>query len=99
VTASAAFSSGMFAISAISAADFRAYRDGVQTGATQAGGRGSGALFSSTHMIFGYLDNGTPSQYSSATIKAYSLGLGLTSTQCAALNTALVAFQTALGRN
>lgn len=60
----------------------------------------SGSFFNGATHVFASNNNGTPSFYTLAPrIRAYSIGLGMTSANMTAFNTVMQAFQTALTRN
>ena len=90
--------SGFIMGSAVSSTDLRAYFNGVQSGSTVTGNRGTGAQTSRTMPVFAYNANGTIIGYSSARLSAYSVGLGMTAAQALAYNAAMQSLQTALGR-
>ena len=90
--------SGFIMGSAVSSTDLRAYVNGVQSGSTVTGNRGTGAQTSRTLPVFAYNANGTIIGYSSARLSAYSVGLGMTAAQALAYNAAMQSLQTALGR-
>jgi hypothetical protein len=92
-------SQGFLLGSATSATDLRAYINGTQSGSTQTGSRGTGAQASTSMGVFCWNNNGTPTALASVRLGSYSAGIGLTSAQAASYNTAVQAFQTALGRN
>jgi hypothetical protein len=73
-----------------------AYVDGAVTGtgaAHSTANTGTVAIFGMKRSSFS-----TPDFLNSSRLSAYSLGLSMTASQCAALNNALTAFGTALGR-
>lgn len=90
--------SGFIMGSAVSSTDLRAYVDGIQSGSTVTGNRGTGAQTSRTLPIFAYNANGSIIGYSAARLSAYSVGLGMTAAQALAYNAAMQSLQTALGR-
>jgi hypothetical protein len=87
---------GLMLCTSIALNDRRNYLNGAQSGATN-----TTTLTSSQPSIaYAVFANSRPaiSNYSSARISSYSIGLGMTAAQVAAYNTALSAFRAALGR-
>lgn len=92
-----ASSAGGFYVGSVNgAADTALYRNGGSkvTSTTTTRTPGPQNLF-----VFALNDGGAPTVYTDARLAGYSVGLKMTDAQVASYNTAMQAFQTALGRN
>lgn len=92
-------SQGFILGSAVSATDSRAYVNGIQSGSTQTGDRGTGSQTSTSMGVFCWNNNGTATALVAATISSYSVGLGMTASQVLSFHTAMQLFQASLSRN
>lgn len=92
-----ASSAGGFYVGSVNgAADTALYRNG--------GGKATSTITTRTPgpqnlFVFALNDGGAPTVYTDARLAGYSVGLKMTDAQVASYNTAMQAFQTALGRN
>jgi hypothetical protein len=94
----AAVGNGNIMVSRASSTSFKAYKNGSQSGSTVTT---SVTPASNTGAGFGLFSNyaGANANYFSGRLCAYSIGAGLSDSEASAFNTAMQAFQTALGRN
>lgn len=88
---------GLFMGSSVSTSDRRCFLNGAQSGTTSTTSPAS-QLPSRPMFVFANNNNGTPANYNTGRVSAYSIGLGMTAAQVVAYNTALAAFRSALGR-
>jgi hypothetical protein len=96
--AASGIGAGHLVSSRVSSTDFRVFRSGAQVGSTVTASVTPAANTGSGFAVFANYGS-TIANCSDARLGSYSIGAGLDSTQAASYNTALQAFQTALGRN
>lgn len=100
VTAANGAGIGFVGVSRVSSTDSRVYRNGAQIGSTQTNTVTTNANDGGGFSVFASLaQTGAIAFAAAVRLGGYSIGSGLSDAQMASYNTAMQAFQTALGRN